>query len=159
MSTESEKKALERFLAADDQAAVVEAIRTAEQTTSGQIKVHIEPTCREQDPYTRAVDVFGQLGLEKTRQRNAVLIYIASEDRRFAFAGDTGIHAEVGDPFWGDATAALSHHFRAAQFREGLVAAVAAVGKRLAAAFPHTPADENELSDEITTGDPSAPKS
>jgi uncharacterized membrane protein len=141
-------------LAPVDQDAVVAAIAAAEKTTSGEIKVHIEPRAPSADTYARAVEVFDRLGLTQTKLRNAVLIYIASDDRRFAFVGDSGIHAAVGDPFWSEATQTLSKHFRAAEVRQGLVGAIEAIGVRLAAAFPRGDADENELSDEISTGDP-----
>lgn len=157
-SEAKERNALDKFLSTEDQGTVVAAIREAETTTSGEIKVHIEPRCPVPDSYARAIDLFGRLGLEKTRERNAVLIYIASDDKRFAMVGDTGIHAEVGAPFWSEATATLSQHFKSAKVKDGLVEAIAAIGRRLAAKFPHTDADTNELSDEISTQEP-PPKS
>lgn len=154
MARQPDRAALDRFLPPSAQAAVVAAIGEAERGTSGQIKVHIEPTCPLADPYARAVAVFTYLGLDKTRLRNAVLIYIASDDRRFALVGDTGIHAEVGDPFWSEASATLSSHFKASRFEAGLVSAVEAIGARLAKAFPPSGPGDNELSDEITTEGP-----
>ena len=144
---------LDRFLTPDEQARVVAAIRAAEALTSGEIKVHIEPRCPSKDPYPRAVAVFERLGLAKTRLRNAVLLYLASDDRRFAFIGDTGIHAAVGDGFWQEAARAMSAAFARSAYADGIAGAIAAVGEHLARAFPPEAQKENQLSDEISTGD------
>ncbi len=144
---------LQRFLSRADQTRVVDAIRQAELRTSGEIKIHIEPSCGKMLPYDRAVQVFALLDLHQTRARNAVLLYVASDDHRFSFIGDLGIHQAVGDDFWRHAASALTADFRRGAFADGLVAAVAAIGERLAQAFPPEQAKENQLSDDISTPD------
>ena len=145
---------LEAFLPVADQKRVVEAIRAAEEKTTGEIKVHIDSKLPSQKtPFERATEVFAASGLQKTREQNAVLVYVASEDRRFAMIGDVGVHAEVGDVFWTTAIEALGQHFARGAYGDGLVAAVRAVGERLATRFPRTAAEakENQLSDDIST--------
>jgi uncharacterized membrane protein len=154
--SEDNKAALERFLPEAARAQVVAAIHAAESRTSGEIKVHIETHCPDKlSAYDRALALFAQLGLEKTRERNAVLLYVASEHRRFAILGDSGIHAEVGDAYWAAAAKTLSAHFARGAVADGLVAAVSAIGDRLAARFPNTEGarKDNQLSDDISIGD------
>jgi uncharacterized membrane protein len=142
---------LDRLLPPDDQRRVVEAIRAAEKTTSGEIKVHVEARCRGGDAYARAVALFGALGLTRTRERNAVLLYVATRDRRFAVLGDAGIHEEVGSQFWAEAIARMGESFGRGALGDGLCAAIAAIGARLAQRFPPRPDDKNEIDDSISS--------
>ncbi len=150
----TDRSKLDAFLPVADQKRVVDAIHEAELRTSGEIKVHVDAKLPAgKTPFERATEVFAASGLAATHEKNAVLVYIASEDRRFAMIGDVGIHAEVGDAFWSTATEALGHHFTRSAYGDGLVAAVQAIGERLAARFPRAEqsAKENQLSDEIST--------
>ncbi len=154
--SEANQAALVSFLPEAARTQVVAAIRAAEARTSGEIKVHIETHCPDKmSPYDRALALFAQLGLEKTHDRNAVLLYVASEERRFAILGDSGIHAEVGDAYWAAAAKTLSEHFASGAVAEGFIAAVSAIGDRLAKRFPNTEGarKDNQLSDDISTGD------
>ena len=80
----------EKFLTAEQQNAVVEAVRLAEKGTSGEIRIHIDAIC-DGDPVSRAEHVFLELGMDKTELRNGVLIYLACESRVFAVIGDKGV--------------------------------------------------------------------
>lgn len=142
---------LDQLLPPVDQERIVEAIRQAESTTSGEIKVHIEDRCPGGDPYRRATALFSQLGLQRTREHNAVLIYVAMGPRKLALLGDRGIHQEVGAPFWTEAVERMRTAFARGAFGEGIVGAVQAVGSRLAQRFPPRPDDKNELPDDIST--------
>ncbi|MEO0038205.1 MAG: hypothetical protein RIQ59_1416, partial [Bacteroidota bacterium] len=79
------------FLTKEEEAEVVEAIRIAEQNTSGEIRVHIEKETSIA-PMERAVEVFHLLQMENTQERNGVLIYVATQSKQFAICGDQGIH-------------------------------------------------------------------
>jgi uncharacterized membrane protein len=146
--------ALDQLLPPADQARVVQAIQAAERTTSGEIKVHIEARCSESDALARAQALFVELGLTRTRERNAVLLYVAARDRRFALLGDQGIHEEVGSQFWSEAAEKMTRAFRDGRLGDGLVEAISAIGERLARRFPPRPDDQNELSDDISTSEP-----
>ncbi len=141
---------LDALLPRPDQARVVAAIGAAEKTTSGEIKVHVEARCKS-DPYARAVALFAKLGLHETREHNAVLIYVAVQDRKYALLGDSGIHEEVGSQFWSEAAAKMQQAFTRGALGDGIVGAVEAVGARLAQKFPPHADDKNEISDAIST--------
>ncbi|HXU73327.1 MAG TPA: TPM domain-containing protein [Polyangia bacterium] len=143
--------ALDKIIHPADQQKIVDAIRSAERVTSGEVKVHVEMRCPGGDPYKRAADLFARLGLTKTKDRNAVLIYVATRDRKFAILGDKGIHEEVGSAFWAEAVQRMKVSFARGAFGEGISGAVQSVGQRMAAKFPRRADDVNEIDNEITT--------
>ncbi|HEX8954472.1 MAG TPA: TPM domain-containing protein [Polyangia bacterium] len=143
--------ALDKVIHPTDQQKIVDSIRAAERVTSGEVKVHVEQRCPGGDAYKRAVDLFQRLGLTKTKERNAVLIYVATRDRKFAILGDKGIHEEVGSGFWAEATQRMKVAFARGAFGEGIAGAVQSVGQRMAARFPRKADDVNEIDNEITT--------
>ena len=130
---------------------LVESIQNAELNTSGEIKVHIEATC-EIDPMERAKVVFEHLGLQKTEQKNAVLIYWAYQSRKFAILGDSGINQVVPSNFWDSTKETMRTFFQKDQFVEGIAAAVTEAGHQLKTFFPYDSNDVNEISNDISMG-------
>ena len=139
-----------RFLTAREREQISAAIAAAERETSGEIRVHLAARCPG-DPYVEATRVFQMLGMQKTRHRNGVLIYLATADRRFAIVGDEGIHRRVPESFWDDVAAEMARRFRESDFCDGICTAVRMVGEHLAAYFPPLPGDVNELPDVVST--------
>jgi uncharacterized membrane protein len=93
---------------------------------------------------------FVRMGMTATKDRNAILFFIAPSRRRFVVLGDTGIHAKVGQEFWEGVAATMADDFRKGAFTEGLVRGIEEAGAQLAAHFPYDPAtDRNELPDDI----------
>ncbi|OYU96801.1 MAG: hypothetical protein CFE21_00500 [Bacteroidetes bacterium B1(2017)] len=135
-----------------DQALIVSAIQAAEKESSGEIRVHVEPTCKL-DPIERAKEVFYQLKMNSTELKNGVLIYVATEDRKIAILGDSGIHDRVGDNFWKEELEGMRNHFGSGNYAAGLSEAILHVGLKLKAHFPYQSNDTNELSNEISFGE------
>lgn len=127
---------------------IVAAIHEAEQLTSGEIRVFISRK-EIQDPVAAAQEVFVHLGMEKTRERNGVLIFVAPRARKFAVIGDEGVHAKCGDAFWQELAKAMTDHFRKSEFTPGIIHGVKRAGELLAQHFPHRSDDRNELPDDI----------
>ena len=136
------------FLAALDQPRVVEAIKQAENATSGEIRVHVQPKAGD-DIRKVAERTFERLGMTKTELRNGVLLFIASAQQRFVILGDKGIDEKVPGGFWDDIAAKLTIRFKAAEFTDGIVDAIRSAGEHLARYFPHQANDVDELPDEI----------
>ena len=128
---------------------IVEAIRWAERETSGEIRVHLKKKCGE-DVLVEAKKVFSRLRMHRTRERNAVLIFVAWESRQFAILGDRGIHERVGDLFWAETRDTMEACFARGLLKEGITAGVESVGKKLRAYFPRQAKDINELSNTVT---------
>jgi uncharacterized membrane protein len=140
-----------RHLSQDDLDAIARAVADAEQLTSGQVRVHLEERCPG-DPLAHAAEVFQRVGMDRTRCRNGVLLYLALEDHRFAVLGDVSIHERVGPGFWDSVRDALGAELRAGRMRAGIVAAVLEIGRVLGEHFPDRPDDVNELSDSVSLG-------
>jgi uncharacterized membrane protein len=88
--------------------------------------------------------------MTKTRQRNGVLIFLATHDKKFAVLGDVGINEKVPESFWSDVAGIMQEHFRQGKFAEGISEAVLRIGEKLKAYFPYHPGEENELPDGIS---------
>ena len=141
----------DRFLTADQQMTVVNAVRLAEKGTSGEIRIHIDGRCNG-DPVKRAEDVFGKLGMHRTELRNGVLIYLACNSKVFAIVGDKGINDIVPEGFWTDITEMMGNEFRNGRFAEGLEKAAVMLGEKLKEYFPYQTDDVNEQPDDISFG-------
>ena len=139
------------FLSKEEEQKVVEAIQSAEQQTSGEIRIHIESTCSGH-VLDRAAWLFRSLRMHKTGQRNGVLIYLSVKDRKFAIIGDAGINAVVPAGFWDDARDLMIGHFSKGELVEGFVLGIGKVGEKLKEFFPFQKDDTNELSNEISKG-------
>ncbi len=137
------------FLSADDLEAVASAVARAEGHTSAEIRIHLDHSCPG-DALQRAIKVFERLGMHKTAKRNGVLVYISVTDRKLAIVGDTGIHERVGEAYWQGLVAGVLLRMREQGPRDGLLHAVAEVGRALGHHFPRRPGDKNELSDEVS---------
>lgn len=91
-----------------------------------------------------------RVGAERrTRGRTGVLIYLSLSERRAEIVADAAIHAKVPEDVWGAAMAALLTEVRAGRPADGLIAAVAQVGRVLAEHFPRQEDDVNELPDRL----------
>ncbi|MDQ6809873.1 MAG: TPM domain-containing protein [Verrucomicrobiota bacterium] len=141
------------FLSRLDHDRILEAIRRAESKTSGEIRIYIHRGDLKGDALAEAQKQFVKLGVQKTRERNGVLIFVAPRAQQFAVVGDEGVHAKCGEGFWQQLVEKMRAHFRGENFTAALVEAIDEAGELLAAHFPRTSADVNELSDEIVEGD------
>jgi|WetSurMetagenome_2_1015567.scaffolds.fasta_scaffold80250_2 uncharacterized membrane protein len=141
------------FFTAEQLAQISNAVRTAEGETSGEIRVHIEKRVSG-DVLDRAAWIFGKIGMQKTEERNGVLFYLAIRNRKFAVIGDSGINARVPEGFWDNVKDAMEAEFREKRFTEGLVKGILLAGEKLKEHFPHKANDVNELSDDVSFGNP-----
>lgn len=141
----------EAFLSKEDEQEIVQAIVSAEKNTSGEIRVHIEERS-EKAPLDRAQEVFFELHMNETKDRNGVLFYVGVADKKFAIIGDEGIDKVVESDFWDCTKDIVISNFKEANFKNGLVEGVLRAGDRLKKYFPYQSDDVNELSNEISKG-------
>lgn len=137
------------FLSKLEHARIVHAIREAESNTSGEIRVFVQRGKLRADPVAAAQRKFHQLGMRKTRERNAVLIFVVPRAHKFAVVGDKAIHEKCGDEFWQRIVEGMRTHFQNEKFSHALVEAIKDIGSVLATHFPKRLAHKNELPDEI----------
>ncbi len=144
--------ALADFIPSDGQRRIADAITAAERHTTGEICVHVTPRCRG-NVVKRATRTFDRLHLYTTKRRNAVLIFIAYEDRKFAILGDTAINDAVPQGFWDGEVEELGRYLKSGRPVDGLCDIIARIGERLSEFFPGERDDENELSNEVSFDD------
>ena len=126
------------------------AIKVAEETTSGEIRVFI--TSHEPPNIMKSAQAeFKRLGMEQTRDRNGVLIYVAPMARKFSIIGDQGVHEKCGDSFWSSVAGEMQGYFRKEQFTVGIKHGIIKAGELLAEHFPPGTDDPNQLSNEVET--------
>ena len=142
---------VEDFLSKTEEEEIIEAIRVTELNTSGEIRVHIEKTSKT-DAFNRALELFHFLKMDNTKEQNGVLIYVAVEDKTFVIYGDKGINDAVPKNFWDSTKNIMQSHFKAGNFKQGLVEGILKAGKELEKHFPWELGDVNELSNKISKG-------
>ncbi len=127
---------------------IVAAIAGAEKRTSGEIRVYVSHR-KARDPHRAAVHQFLKLGMNKTKHRNAVLIYVAPESRKFVILGDEAVHAKCGQAFWEQVAGGMRELFQQSNFTDGILHGINTAGQLLAQHFPAHGAGHNELPDSI----------
>jgi len=142
---------IESFLTTQEEHQIILAIQEAEKGTSGEIRVHIEKNT-EKPTLERAKEVFLYLKMDQTKQRNAVLFYVAVESKQFAIIGDTGIDKVTPDNFWNEEMKLVTTLFSQNNNQEALEQGINKVGEKLKQFFPYQSDDTNELSDTISKG-------
>ena len=141
---------VEDFLTAEEEQAVIQAIRDAEATTSGEIRVHLEKHS-DLPALDRAKELFHLLKMDNTKEENGVLIYVGVDDHQLGIIGDRGLNSQVPKDFWETTKDKIIAQFRKGRFQAGLVDGVQCAGEKLAQFFPWKHGNTNELSDEIST--------
>ncbi len=140
------------FLSRLDHERVVAAIVAAEAKTSGEIRVFVQQGAMAGDALPCAQEKFLEFGMDKTAERNAILILVAPRAQKFAVIGDEGVHQKCGLIFWQELVEVMREHLRRAEFTEALVDAIECAGGLLALHFPRRDDDRNELADEVIVG-------
>jgi uncharacterized membrane protein len=140
------------FFSKEDEERMVQAIRFAEKQTSGEVRLFVESHCSYIQPIDRAKELFAELKMTATKDRNGVLLYFAMKDRQMAIWGDEGIHQKMGQGFWEKEVAKILADFKREHFVEGICNMIQAVGEALKKNFPYASDDKNELDDTIVFG-------
>jgi uncharacterized membrane protein len=143
----------------NEEVAIIAAIQAAELKTTGEIRLHVEPHCKDEaeneqpdgDAFERALNLFAQLGMHRTKAQNGVLFYLAYESRKFAIIADVGINTKVPEDFWEGIKDKMEAHFKQKRFLQGIEEGITAAGEQLGKYFPAEGEENtNELTDEIS---------
>ncbi len=133
---------------------IVEAIRLAEQQTSGEIKIYVEEKNPLVDPLQRAEELFFKQKMDQTQHRNAVLLYLAIKHKELAIFADKGIYEKTGADHWNTAVKKMIHEFGRHDITIAIVRCVEEIGQTLKEKFPYNKSnDRDELPDNIVYGD------
>ena len=140
---------MNNYLTDYEMASLVEAIQTAENHTSGEIRIHID-SHTEGNNAEIAFEVFKRLCKDQTAAKNAVLFHVNFEQQYLTIIGDEGIHEMVHQSFWNQMHDQITKEFTKGNFHDGLRNAVLETGDELKKYFPIVGNNPNELSNEIT---------
>lgn len=140
-----------RVFTDEQEARLLEGIRSFERRTRGEMRIHIEHRLRR-PPLDEAKMVFSALKMHHTDERNGVLILLAPDQKAFAIYGDVGIDAVVPAGFWQSTRDAMRPAFAAGDYVGGLMLGLKQAGEALEEYFPWREGDVNELPDDISYG-------
>lgn len=141
------------FFTTEQQQQMVEAIQDAEKNTSGEVRFFVESKCKFVDPVDRAHEIFFSLKMDKTKDRNAVLLYMAMDDHQLALFADEGIYQRLGSQYWDEEVKKIISYFTKDDYTGGICRVITNIGDALKKEFPYESSDKNELPDEIIFGD------
>ena len=140
---------MSNFLTDSEMASLVEAIKTAENHSTGEIRIHIDSNTDENNA-AAALDVFKSLNMDKTLNRNGVLFHVNFEQHYLTIIGDEGIHEKVHQNFWDNMHDRITSEFANGNYYKALQNAVLETGIELKKYFPILGENSNELPNEIT---------
>lgn len=130
-------------------ASLVEAIQSAEEHSTGEIRVHIDSNSDDRNAET-AFKVFKKLCMNKTVDRNAVLFHVNFEKKYLTIIGDVGIHEKVHQSYWDHLHDYITSEFAKGNYYQALKSAILETGIELKKYFPVTGENPNQLPNEIT---------
>ncbi len=147
------KKNLYNILTDEELQKISATITDVEKLTLGEIRVAIRKRRhwgeKKLTLHNLAVKEFHHLGMQKTKHRIGVMIFLLLSERKFQIIGDKGIHEKLDDGTWDRVAELMSSHFREQRFCDGIIAAVREVGELLIRHFPENGAKKNELSSDV----------
>jgi uncharacterized membrane protein len=133
--------------------AIEKAIGEEERRHDGQLRFAVEAALplaellSGMNSRERAIECFGRLRIWDTEHNSGVLIYLLLADRRVEIVADRGIHGRVGETAWEAICGEMQQEFARGQFERGAVIGVRAISDLLAAHFPPSGENLNELPD------------
>ncbi len=132
-----------------DEQRIVRAIADAERGNRAEVRVHIEPECAG-DALQRARSVYAKLGLARTNDDTAVLLYVAPRSRVAAVFSGAGVPDQAPN-FWQAVVQGVADGYREDKPADAIVAALNRVGDVLRLVVGGQDRHGNELADQITT--------
>ena len=124
------------------------AVAASEALHRGEIRFAIEGALdvhalrRHETPRDRAHEVFAELRVWDTRERNGVLIYILIAERDVEIVADRGFEGRVSADEWQAVCTAIEAAYREGRWRDGALLGIDAVTQLLVREFPRTGAPD-----------------
>ncbi|MCL5028091.1 MAG: TPM domain-containing protein [Bacteroidetes bacterium] len=141
------------FLNDDELLRISNKIKETEKITAGEIcvtiKEHRHFLKRKKSIRELAEEDFFRLGIDKTKDKTGILIFILLEGRQFYILADSGINEKVPEATWHIIKDEMQNMFIKGEFCKGILFGIDEVGKILSKHFPLKPGDTNEISDRV----------
>lgn len=135
--------------------AIEGAIKASEACHVGELRFVVEgalpgtPLFWGQSSRDRAIDVFSELRMWDTDERNGVLIYLLLADRSVEIVADRGVNAKAGGAEWTRICGNMELAFREGRYEQGAIDGIQEVSRLLATHFPTNGVTRNELADKV----------
>jgi uncharacterized membrane protein len=128
--------------------AIEKAVAASEAQHRGEIRFAIEGALevhalrRHKTPRDRAHEVFGELRVWDTHERNGVLIYILIAERDVEIVADRGFEGRVSPEEWQAVCAVIERAYRERRWKDGALLGIDALTQLLVREFPRTGAPD-----------------
>jgi len=132
---------------------IEKAVKDSERGHSGELRFVVENALapglvwRGMSARQRATEIFSNLRVWDTEENSGVLIYLLLADREVHIVADRGIARRVGQDQWDAIAAVMQAAFRRGDFWGGSLEGIERITRILAAHFPASADNPNELSD------------
>lgn len=135
------------FLTRNEASLLAERISVFEKKTSCELAFHFRRRLGD-EPLKKNEELFYKFNLHQTRHRNAILISVATYEKKFAIWADQGVMRHTGDKLWIHVSDLMSHLFKNGKHLQGLIAAIDEAEPILEKEQPHFSDDvlANEIS-------------
>ena len=133
--------------------AIEAAVGASEKRHSAEIRFAIEVALdlralwRVRTVRHRALEVFAELGVWSTAERNGVLIYVLLAERHVEIVADHGLTGRVSDAEWREVCALIEREFALGHWRGGALHGIEAATALLVREFPASGQNRNEQPD------------
>ena len=97
----------------------------------------------------KAYETFRILGLQKTSNYQAVMIFVSLYEKYVEIIADSAVSAKIDNALWQNTIDTFLENVKNNQFEEGYVQAINEIGTILAEHFPIEKNDKNELPDKL----------
>jgi uncharacterized membrane protein len=149
----SRKNYISEYLTDDALEKIVQSIGEIEKKTSGEIRVCLKKKRgfreRKIDPRDIAIKEFFKLGINNTKDKTGVLIFVIFGERKFEFIADEGINSKIQTLHWDEISNEVRNYFSKEKYLDGILYGLNRLGNILISEFPIKEDDKNELSNEI----------
>jgi uncharacterized membrane protein len=133
--------------------AIEQAIEASEKRHRAEIRFAIEVALdfrslwRLRTVRERALEVFADLGVWSTVERNGVLIYVLLAERRVEIIADRGFEGRVSEAEWQRVCTVIEREFAGGRWRDGALRGIEAASALLVREFPAAGPNRNEQLD------------
>lgn len=144
---------IKKYISTDELEAIKTHIAEIEKSTSGEIRLCFQVRRawidRKLEIRELALKEFYKLGMDKTKDKTGVLVFILFKERKFQIIADEGINNKISQEKWTKITNLLIEDFKQERFKDGIIKALDEIKQVLIEEFPRKSDDVDELSNDI----------
>lgn len=144
---------IKKYLSKEELDSLSNHIAEIEKFTSGEIRICFKKNTawaeRKLSSREMAVKEFHKLGMQNTKHKTGVLLYILFKDRKFEVVADKGINDKIPAEKWEVIKNHLTNEFKSGNFKSGIIKSLDEIKEVLIKEFPRKDDDINELSNDI----------